>query len=139
MVPMIHAELSAKRYGGVPEDYLDIHEFLDSSKAAFPTNVHRLLTHNSWFVCAVLPKVFGHLRTNSDGKRYPIKDVGEWHVLEDYRYQFIPSPQDWLENVVPVDWMNNGAGVPPRCERVFKSKREAEKVLGKAPEDEVFD
>lgn len=28
MVPQIHAELSAKRYGGIPEDYLDIHKYL---------------------------------------------------------------------------------------------------------------
>lgn len=39
MIPYIHAELSAKRFGGVPEDYLDIHELMDSSKAAFPNRL----------------------------------------------------------------------------------------------------
>jgi hypothetical protein len=98
MIPFIHAELSAKRFGGVPEDYLDIHELMDSSKAAFPNNAHRVLTHNSWFVVTILPKVFGHQRTNSAGKKYNVKDVGEYHILEDFKMKFIPSVQDYLEN-----------------------------------------
>jgi hypothetical protein len=47
----IHAKSSAKKYGGKMEDYLDIHEFMDSSKLATPSNQHRVLTHNNWFVC----------------------------------------------------------------------------------------
>ena len=31
--PWIHAVSSAKRFGGVPDDYLAIHEFMDSSKS----------------------------------------------------------------------------------------------------------
>jgi hypothetical protein len=124
MIPYIHAELSAKRYGGVPEDYLDIHELMDSSKAAFPNNLHRVLTHNSWFVVTILPKVFGHRRTNSEGKVYNVKDVGEYHILEDYKMRFIPSVQDYLENMVMQDWMNNGSGVPRRCSLQFKNRKE---------------
>ena len=126
MIPYIHAELSAKRYGGVPEDYLDIHELMDSSKAAFPNNAHRVLTHNSWFVVTILPKVFGHRRKNSAGRLYNVKDVGEYHILEDFRMQFIPSVQDYLENLVVQPWMNNGGGTPNRCQLMFKNKREAE-------------
>lgn len=126
MIPYIHAELSAKRFGGIPEDYLDIHELMDSSKAAFPNNGHRVITHNSWFVVTILPKVFGHMRTNSDGKKYSTKDVGEYHILEDFRMQFIPSIQDYLEHLVVQPWMNNGAGVPNRCALQFKNKKEAD-------------
>lgn len=57
--PITHAESSAKRFGGKPEDYLPIHDFLDSSKSVFPDNRHRALTHNSWFIF-VVEKVFGH-------------------------------------------------------------------------------
>lgn len=57
--PMIHARSSAKRFGGQAEDYIEIHDFIDSSKAAFPDNRHRALTHNSWFIF-VVEKVFGH-------------------------------------------------------------------------------
>lgn len=139
MIPYIHAELSAKRYGGIPEDYLDIHEFMDSSKAAFPNNLHRVLTHNSWFTVNVLPKVFGHVRTNSDGRRYNVKDVGEYHILEDFRMQFIPSVQDYLENMVLQPWMNNGMGIPRRCELQFKNKKEIENYVNRDLETEVID
>jgi len=114
MIPFIHAQLSVKRYGGTIEDYLDIHELMDSSKAAFPNNGHRVLTHNSWFVVNILPKVFGHQRVNSDGKTYNVKDVGEYHILEDFKMRFIPSVQDYLEHLDVQPWMNNGGDVPNR-------------------------
>jgi hypothetical protein len=114
MIPYIHAELSAKRYGGKPEDYLDIHELMDSTKAAFPNNAHRMITHNSWFTTTIIPKVFGHIRTNSDGKKYNTKDVAEYHCLEDFRMRFIPTIQDYLEHIDIQPWMNNGMGVPNR-------------------------
>jgi hypothetical protein len=118
MVPYIHAELSAKRYGGIPEDYIDIHELMDSTKQCFPNNGHRVLTHNSWFVCNILPKIFGHQRINSDNRPYSVKDVGEYHVLEDFKMRFIPSPQDYLEHLDMQDWMNNGNGVPNRLRNI---------------------
>ena len=59
MVPQIHAELSAKRYGGIPEDYLDIHKLMDSSKACIGNNKHRFLSHNSWFSTTIIPLIFG--------------------------------------------------------------------------------
>lgn len=114
MVPQLHAESSAKRFGGVAEDYIEIHELMDSTKAAFPNNGHRVITHNSWFVVHVLPKIFGHQRINSDGKSYSVKDVGEYHILEDFKNRFIPSVQDYLEHLDVQPWMNNGGGVPNR-------------------------
>lgn len=119
-IPYIHCLASAKRFGGIPEDYLDIHELMDSSKAAFPNNGHRVLTHNSWFVVTVLPKVFGHQRKNSDGKTYNVKDVGEYHILEDFKMRFIPSVQDYLEHLDVQDWMNNVGGVPNRLKNKTK-------------------
>lgn len=141
MIPYIHAELSAKRFGGRPEDYLDIHELMDSSKAAFPNNAHRVLTHNSWFVVTILPKVFGHQRINSDGRKYNVKDVGEYHCLEDFRMKFIPSVQDYLENLVVQPWMNNGEGAPNRCELMFKNRAEYESYINRnqSPESSVLD
>ena len=57
--PHIHAVSSAKRYGGSPDDYLDIHQFMDSSKGAIADNRHRALTPHSWFLSVVLERVFG--------------------------------------------------------------------------------
>src|SRR5262249_43707830 len=116
--PWIHAQSPARHFGGKPEDYLDIHEFLDSSKAAVADNRHRALTHNAWFLSVVLPRVFGETRANSNGKVYSVRDIGEQHVLEDYGGRFIPSAQDFLAEMDFKDWMRNGQGVPPRFARL---------------------
>lgn len=127
MIPWIHAELSAKRYGGIPEDYIDIHELMDSSKAAYSNNAHRILTHNSWFVVTILPKVFGHMRINSEGKQYPVKDVGEYHILEDFKMRFIPTVQDYIEDMGVPAWVNNGGDVPNRLKN--KEIKEQNKLI----------
>lgn len=43
----IHALNSVKRWGGVIEDYLPIHQFIDSSKSALADIRHRLVLHNT--------------------------------------------------------------------------------------------
>ena len=55
--PHIHALSSVRSFGGLEEDYLPIHEFLDSSKAIVADNRHRAFTHNSWFINTVIPRV----------------------------------------------------------------------------------
>src|SRR3712207_3636614 len=97
--PYIHAVSSARKYGGGPEDYIDIHQNLDLSKGAIPDNRHRCLTHNSWYLSNVLEKIFGITRVNSDGKTYSVRDIGEQHILEDFHQRFIPTAQDYLENM----------------------------------------
>jgi hypothetical protein len=119
--PYVHAVSSARRWGGVPEDYLPVHDFMDSSKAVFPDNRHRALTHNAWFLSVVLERVFGPTLTNADGRVVSVRDVGEQHVLEDFGGRFIPSAQDYLEALAMEPWMNGG-GVPPSRVRVEASK-----------------
>lgn len=104
--PYHHAVSSAKRFGGVPEDYLDIHNLMDSSKAAVADNRHRVLTHNSWFISTVLERIFGTTITNSAGKKVPVKTIGEQHVLEDFGGRFIPSPQDYIEGMENHMWIS---------------------------------
>lgn len=111
--PLIHARGSVKRYGGVVEDYLPIHNLMDSSKAAMADNRHRALTHNAWFIGTILERIFGVYITNSAGTDVSVRDIGEQHVLEDYGGKFIPSAQDFLQGIPFEDWMQNGQGVPP--------------------------
>ena len=106
MKPYVHALSSAKKYGGTPEDYLEIHDFMDTSKSAIPDNRHRALTHTSWFLNTVLEKVFGTFIVNSKGQKVQVRDIGEQHILEDFG-GFIPSAQDFLQDIVWSDWMNN--------------------------------
>ena len=123
--PYIHAISSAKKFGGEPEDYFPIHELMDSSKTSFADNRHRALTHNIWFINTILPRVFGDTRINSSGKIYSVKDVGEQHCLEDFGGKFIPSAQDYLQELEMQDWMQNGHGFPPSFAKIAaKIKRE---------------
>jgi hypothetical protein len=127
--PLIHAKSSARKFGGDPEDYLEIHDFLDSSKSAFPDNRHRALTHNSWFIF-VCERVFGHVIVNSNGKEVSVRDVCEQHILEDYGNKFIPTVSDYLEGMEFQPWMNNAKeGVPTSHRKIARKVRERKVLL----------
>jgi hypothetical protein len=119
MKPIIHAQLDAKKFGGDPDDYLEIHEFMDSSKSAVSDNRHRTLTHNSWFIGVVIPKVFGEtFLRKSDGKRMSSRDIAESHVMQDFK-GFIPTAQDYIQEMEFKPWMNNGQGSwPSSCAKL---------------------
>jgi hypothetical protein len=106
--PYIHAEASVRRYGGKVEDYLPLHELMDSSKIAFPSNSHRTLTHNSWFAKVIIPKCFGDYIVNSAGKRISSEQLALDHIQEDFGGRFVPSVQDYLEHITPQTWFDNG-------------------------------
>lgn len=108
MKPYIHAKNSAKKFGGYPEDYLDIHNFMDSSKAHLADHRHRAIFHSS-FGCFIVERVFGTIRVNSDNTSYSTRDIAEQHCLEDLGT--IPSVQDWLQNLPVAPWMG-GNGKP---------------------------
>jgi len=67
--PHIHSASSARRFGGVPEDYLEIPVLMDSSKGAIADNRHQALTHNAWFLSVILPRIFGDTITNSQRRQ----------------------------------------------------------------------
>jgi hypothetical protein len=117
--PYIHALSSVKKYGGKVEDYLPIHELMDSSKAIVADNRHRVFTHNSWFIATIIPKIFGETFTNSEGKVISSRDIAEQHVLEDYAMRFIPTAQDFLEEMGLLAWMQNGMGTPPSAKKIL--------------------
>ena len=133
--PYIHAQSSARKWGGKPEDYLEIHNLMDSSKAAIASNLHRALTHQSWFVGTILERIKfsnsapptgdNHFTTiiNSDGKHVSVRDIGEDHVLEDFGMKFIPSAADYLNEITFQDWMQNGHGSPPSFAKINEHRK----------------
>lgn len=121
----VHSVSSVRKWGGKVEDYMPIHEFMDSSKGAFSSNHHRACFHHSFGASVIIPKCFGYTITNSDGKIVSTKDIAERHILEDFGQKFIPTLQDYLENMSPQDWMNNGIGAPPNSARKIYEAREA--------------
>ncbi len=130
--PWIHALSSAKRYGGKPEDYLPIHDLMDSSKATEPSSRHRCLTHNAWFVGTILEKIFGNHIINSNGKTVSVRQIGEDHVLEDFGNRFIPTAQDYLCEMELKDWMLNGRNsVPPSFVKIDKGHKTSIRTITK--------
>ena len=149
--PFIHSKSSVKKYGGKWEDYFPIHQFMDCSKAAFPDNRHRTLTHNSWFIMEVLERVvfpnsgpmtpdfkFPTIK-NSDGKFISVREIGEQHVLEDFRMKFIPTVADYLNGLDMELWMNNGMGgsVPPSHAKLANTDSLKEMVRRKIAVGEI--
>ena len=108
MKPYLHAESSAKKFGGVPNDYLKIHCWFDQTKAHFPDNRHRAVTHHTQGIFEA-ERIFGITFENSDKKIISTRDIGEQHVLEDLG--FIPTLSDYLYQMTYQNWMH-GDGRP---------------------------
>lgn len=104
--PYFHAVSSAKKHGGEPEDYLEIHQFFDSGKSSFADPRHRSLLHHS-FGIYIAERVFGPTITTSAGGIVPTRLVGENHVLEDFGR--IPTVADFLRCMTVESWMVRGA------------------------------
>lgn len=110
MKPYVHAKRSAHKWGGVPEDYMPIHDFFDSTKMCHPDMRHRAILHNA-FGIYLAERLFGTYIYNSAGKKVQVRDVGEQHVIDDVG--FIPTVtqcigdidirnKKWLGGVKPV-------------------------------------
>ena len=104
--PHEHAKSSAKKFGGIPEDYLEIHEWFDETKAWIGHSKHRMFRHHSEgiFQCE---QIFGGYIINSNGKKVYTRYIGEQHVKEDC-FGYIPSAKEWVDHIndkTPPEWM----------------------------------
>jgi hypothetical protein len=99
MNSFVHSQISVKRRGGKIEDYLPIHDFIDSTKELCSDNRHRLL-HTMWGIRRVIVPIFGHSIINSDNKTVNVKDLCEQdHILPDYQNRFIPTLADFVSAI----------------------------------------
>ena len=113
--PFLHGRKHAKKYGGSPDDYADIDDFIDSSKIAFPDIRHRALLHSS-FGCFVVEQMFGRTRVNSAGVTYSPRDIAEDHIIQDLG--FIPTVEKYLNNMEIQPWMS-GTNKSPNKQTKF--------------------
>jgi hypothetical protein len=103
MKPHLHARVSVKRWGGVPNDYLPIHNFIDQTKIAMPDIRHRAILHSA-FGCYLAEQVFGVTIVNHEQKEVSVRDIVEEHIIEDLG--FIPSIERWLSKLPIEGWMS---------------------------------
>ena len=100
--PIIHAKSSAKKFGGIWEDYIHLHNWLDETKAWVGHSNHRMFRHHSEgiFWCE---HEFGTYITNSEGRMVPVRAIGEQHCMEDLGW--IPTIKNYLDNMEVQGWM----------------------------------
>ena len=114
MKAYLHGKIHAKKYGGVPDDYSDIDDFIDSTKQAVADVRHRAILHSA-FGCYLVERVFGRTRRNSDGKEYSPRDIAEDHIQQDLG--FIPTMEQYLNNMTIQPWMSGTEKSNPAVKR----------------------
>lgn len=102
MKPIVHARNSVTKFGGKWEDYIAIHEEMDSSKSSHASVAHRVIFHTSFGIFLV-EKIFGRFIINSEAKEVSVRDIAEQHVMEDLG--FIPSLDDFTKHISIQPWM----------------------------------
>lgn len=99
-----HAQSASKKWGGEPEEYILIEEFIDSSKKIIGDVRHRSMYHHTVGVW-LCQELFG--RTIAVGERkiqVPVRLIAERHILEDLGW--LPSPKDYIDGMVIKPWMS---------------------------------
>jgi hypothetical protein len=97
-----HAISSARKWGGTPDDYQAVHDWLDGSKLILADFRHRALRHHAEG-CFAAEALFGTTITNSIGRAVPVRLIAEQHIIEDLGR--IPSFADWVRCIRPEPWM----------------------------------
>ncbi|WP_047890975.1 hypothetical protein [Micromonospora sp. RV43] len=101
-----HAVSAARKWGGRPEDYIAIHEFIDSSKQVIGDVRHRSLYHHTtgvWLCQQVFGRTITVARTHGSVD-VPVRLIAEQHVLEDLGW--LPSPADYIGGMPIQPWMS---------------------------------
>lgn len=147
-----HAKSSAKKWGGRPEDYIDIHEFIDSSKKIVGDVRHRSMYHHTEGIW-LCQKIFGrtitvggrvpvpvdfsfHVMGNPEPttvpsieyqdfgpiRQVPVRLIAELHVEQDLGW--IPSPKDYIDGMVLKPWMGGLVRREMSLDNLFPKKEE---------------
>lgn len=98
MKPLQHAQISQKTHGGKWEEYIALHNFLDSSKATCAHFKHRFMLHHIEGV-ELGVKIFGQDLVNSANQTIGIRRVLTEHLIEDVGR--IVAVEDWARDLLP--------------------------------------
>lgn len=103
-----HAVSAARKWGGEPDTYVEIEEFIDSSKRIIGDVRHRSLYHHTegiWLCQRIFGRVLEIPRAVGDGViQVPVRLIAERHVLEDLGW--LPSPADYIGGMPIKPWMS---------------------------------
>jgi hypothetical protein len=103
-----HAQSAARKWGGDPDDYIEIEEFIDSSKEVLGDVRHRAIYHHTsgvWLCQRIFGRVITVTKKNGTGSvEVPVRMIAERHILEDLGW--LPSPADYIKGMPIAPWMS---------------------------------
>jgi len=103
-----HAVSAARKWGGTPDDYIEIEELIDSSKKILGDVRHRSMYHHTegvWLCQRIFGRTITVAKANGHGTvEVPVRLIAERHVIEDLGW--LPSPADYIKGMPIEPWMS---------------------------------
>jgi hypothetical protein len=109
MKPLQHARITAHRFSGKWQDRIAIHDWIDRSKAIFPSMQHRMLLHSDFGEWLAI-RIHGEKIWAEDGTFISTRDLFRDHQMEDLGRVVILA--EWLREIDAVYWTRRRR--PPR-------------------------
>jgi hypothetical protein len=126
MKPLQHAQVSAKTYGGCWTDYIEIHSFLDSSKAACAHFKHRFLLHHAEGI-GLGDRIFGAGVACGENRQIPTRQILAEHLIEDLGR--VVTVEDWARSLLPDSNDSFYKSLAKRREQIEKDTVKGEREL----------
>jgi len=109
MKPLQHARITAHRYGGEWQDWIAIHDWIDRSKAIFPSMQHRMFLHSDFGEWLAV-RIHGEAIEAKDGTINSTRDLFRDHQVEDLGR--VVTLAEWLHEIDADYWARRRK--PPR-------------------------
>jgi hypothetical protein len=109
MKPLQHARITAHRYGGGWQDWIAIHDWIDRSKAVFPSMQHRMFLHSDFGEWLTV-KIHGEAIRSKSGIVISTRDLFRDHQMEDLGR--VVTLAEWLREIDADYWTRRRK--PPR-------------------------
>lgn len=101
-----HAVSSVNAFGGAPEDYHELHRWMDRGRAGTDKLLHRMLAHHTQGIADAVA-LFGDVITNSQGRQVPTSLLASQHIVEDLG--FVPTLDHYIELLRCPRWASKPA------------------------------
>jgi hypothetical protein len=109
MKPLQHARIAAHRYGGEWQNWIAIHDWIDRSKAIFPSMQHRMFLHSDFGEWLAI-RIHGEALEAKDGTVISTRNLFRDHQVEDLGR--VVTLAEWLREIDADYWTRRRR--PPR-------------------------
>jgi hypothetical protein len=128
MNSIMHAKSAASKWGGTWQDYIEIEEFIDSSKKILGDVRHRSVYHHTegvWLCQQIFGRTIWVEKKTVEGLiEVPVRLIAERHIIEDLGW--LPSPADYIKNMPIEGWMSGSRRKELPLAHILKGDQEKE-------------